>query len=243
MIYTASTIEDFVRSELNESSQETITSDEILSVVNFGYKEIATKGLCVEKDTGIVTTANSNLIKFPSWRKVNYVELVSLDNPAIFQDTLDVLFQDTNDVIFFDTELVSDFPRRGIPCINPGSIGHTGLNNNQPQGWFQWGDFLYIDPIPSTRYLLIAYYSENPSIPVDSSLNTEPKELPEEFKRCLLYFTISMVCIKLRRWGTMIEYYNKYMELLHATKTGYISKNIDARATHVAPDNVGVRNG
>ena len=240
MIYTIDTIESLVRAELNEYSEETVSSAEMLQIINFGYKDISTRGLCVEKNEGAVTRINSNLIKLPSCRKINYVELVSFDNNVVFQDTLDVIFQDTDDVTFFDTEVVSGFARRSIPCELPSVVGYKGFNGTQPQIWFQWGDFLYIEPLPTDRYLLVLYFSELPAL---SLTQGEPTDLPREFIPSLVRFTTSMVCIKLKRWADVAKYYNQYILLLQTARNLQIKKNVDARNSHVTPDSVGVKNG
>jgi hypothetical protein len=240
MIYTTNIIEGLVRAELNEYSEETVSSSEILAIINFGYRDIATRGLCIERDEGAVTRINSNLIKLPSWRKINYVELVSFDNSVVYQDTLDVIFQDTDDVTFFKTELVSGFARRSIPCELPSVVGYKGWNGPQPQAWFQWGDFLYIEPLPTARYLFILYFSDLPTLPI---VQGEPIELPMEFCLSLVMFTTSTVSIKLRRWADVVRYYNQYILLLQTARNLQIKKKIDSRSSHVVPDSVGVKNG
>jgi hypothetical protein len=39
-------------------------------------------------------------------------------------------------------------------------------NNNYPQKWFQWGNYIIIDPVPSTIYNLIIYTAIPPTSPV-----------------------------------------------------------------------------
>lgn len=68
-----SEMESAVRSALKVSSTTMITSAEVLSALNDGYKDVASKALCIEKETS-ASVNNGIKINSVDCLKVNYVQ-------------------------------------------------------------------------------------------------------------------------------------------------------------------------
>jgi hypothetical protein len=224
-------MENAIRSEMNESSQGRISSAEVLSVINAGQSEAATRGLCIEKDCLVTTIPGRNSIASVGVN-VNYIEVIGVDYYCIFVDG-DVVFTDAA-VGWYRTTVVSSVGM-GLQCILPTNIGYTPLNGNAPQKWFPWGKVIILEPVPDTRYVLKLYYSDYPADLVNP---TDVPEVPTEFHRCIVDFAISALCIKLRRWSEVAAYYNRYINELQAARIVYIKKISDQRSAHEVPQAV-----
>ena len=218
---TLSTIRSLIRSDLNESSTTLLSNTELNSLVNDGYKDTAVKGLCYEKKITFSNIATQKIIAldFATNRilRVNYVEYKSGSTEGGW----------------------------GLVGILPQAIGHCDLEyvnvtngTGTPQFWYQWGDYLVIEPLPDVNsYDLEVYASCYPDAVVssDSGLLTY---LPVEFHECAYLFALSFAALKLKRWGDAANAYNRYIVEVQRKRNEYIMKYPDGRFDHELPDNV-----
>lgn len=231
-------MESIIRSDLNESSTVRISSAEILTALNEAYKEVASRGLCIEAEDYAVTIDGNNFVK-TTGNTVTYVELVNLGDTVFFVDTVDVGWQDTLGVTWQSEENPSGFTRQGLSCISPLSVGYMNLRGTFPQFWFPWGNYIFIEPKPDDRYLLRLYYADTPTAAMTTGT---PEDLPVEFHPCVPKFAAAMLCIKLKRWADVVKFYNQYIATLQGARALYIKKYPDLRASHIQPDSVEVKN-
>jgi hypothetical protein len=229
-------MEGLVRSDLNESTQLRITSAELMTLMDEGYKALAALGLCIEREEYAVTIPNHRLVKAHG-HTVTYVELIDLGDAVYFIDTSDVVWTDSA-VTWAEDVNPGGVTRRGLVCISPLSVGYANLNGTQPQYWFQWGSYIFIEPIPTTRYLLRFFYADTPTRAMSVMTTGYPEDLPVEFHPCIPKYAAAMACIKLKRWSDVVTFYNQYIALLQAARAAYIRKNPDVRASHIVPDEV-----
>lgn len=229
MIYTVDTIEDILRSELNEYSTIRISAAEVLAAINDAQLHVATRSLCIEKEILEVTVSGRNTVKSYGIR-TNYVELISEDDLVVFTDD-DVTFED--DDVEWNTIAASADLKIGLQCILPTNIGSVPLNNSTyPEYWFNWGDYLVIEPVPDARYILKLYYADYPiQLTGDSSV----LEVPKEFHQCVIDYALHLLSIKLQRWTDVALYYNKYLTSLQMATVIYVRKFPDTKASREIP--------
>lgn len=242
MIYTVSSMENLIRSGLNESATTRISSSEILTALNDGCKEVSSRALCIEREEDAFTVSGNSLVKF-SGHKVKQVSVVSLDTTpgGSFTDTPAAVFTDTGDVIWEDS-VEEDLINIGIPCILPTNVGTTKLRSIYPRSWFPWGSYIYIQPKPTARYQLKLYVADWPDAAMALSADT-PEDLPEEFHACVVDFALYVLAAKFRRWGKMAGFYNRYIYNLTKAKYEYAKRRAERRSTSLHPDNVAYQGG
>lgn len=231
MIYNVTNMEALIRSELNESTTLRISDTELLAAINDGYKYVATRGLCYEKESLGVTIVGRSTVKFAGIR-VNYLELLGIDSYSVFTDD-DMKF--TDDDTTWYAVAGAQTTDRGLMCILPTAIGHTPLNGTIPQKWFNWGKYVIVEPVPDQRYVLKFYYSDYPTA---LALNTDELLLPKEFHRCVIDYAEAMLSIKLKRWVDVVGHYNMCAQQLQKARSEYILKRPDPRAMREIPEAV-----
>lgn len=238
MLYTVTNMEALVRSELNEPTEYLVTTVQILAALNDGYKEVGSRALCIEREKNVVTISGENLISVGDW-KVKHVSVVSEDGFVGFADTDGVVFTDLTDVEWTNPVTGATLCKVGVPCVLPTMIGSSLLEENGywPQGWFQWGKYMYVQPVPDDRYLLVLYIADNPDAAL-VNLTDLPSDLPEEFHECVVLFALYVLAFKLKRWGTAMAYYNRYTQLLMQKKADFISQYPDPLNAKEVPQRV-----
>jgi hypothetical protein len=228
MIFTVDSLSDVVRSELNETQTTIISAAEMLRAINDTQLHIATRAYCIEKEASMVTTSGRNRIKFNGIR-VNYIEYLGIDSPIVFSSD----FTDLS--VTWNLTAGSAGTNLGLQRILPTNIGHTSLKTTTPEKWFNWGKYVIIEPVPDDRYILKLYYADYPA---ELTLTTEELEVPHEFQQCSISLVLSLLSMKLRRWGDSMGYYNKYISELQVAKAQYVNKYPDIRASLLIPDTV-----
>jgi len=215
------TIRNLIRSDLNESSTSLLSDTELNSLVNDGYKDVAVKGLCYELEVTFSNILAEKIIPlvFGTNRiiRVNYVEYKSGTTDGGW----------------------------GMLAMLPQATGHTPAafvnatnQTGTPQYWFQWGDYLKIDPIPDvTTYDLKVFASSypTPALSADADLCAD---LPVEFHECVYLFALAFAALKLKRWGDAANAYNRYIMEVQRKRNEYVMKYPDGRFPHELPDNV-----
>lgn len=211
-------IRDLVKSDLNEGT--TMLSDAELNILaNDGYKDTAVKGLCYENKIAkdniaaekIVSLVGSNVIR------VNYVEYKTGTTEG----------------------------GTGMMCVLPQTIGsvagtlvNTTNGTGAPQRWFQWGEYLVIDPVPDVATYDLAVYAACYPAAIMSSDSDTPSSLPVEFHECVYLFTLAYAALKLKRWADAANAYNRYIAEVQRKRGEYVMKQPDSRLARVLPDTV-----
>ena len=231
MIYIVSTMRTLIRTELNESTTTRISNAEILAALNEGYKFVATRGLCYEAETAYVTTVGRNIIKHAGLR-VNSIEYLGLDSLVQFTDG-DIVFTD-GDVTWYTTSGVAE-DQIGLQCILPTNVGYVPLKGTQPQKWFPWGKYVVLEPTPDARYVLKLYIATYPAALVG---DTDELLVPDEFKRSVVDYAESVLCIKLRRWAEVGAFYNKCIIGTQKARAEFVKSRPDPRAARDIPKEV-----
>jgi hypothetical protein len=215
---TLTIIRTLIRSNLNESAETRITNTELNSIINDGYKDVSAKGLCYENK-------------------------IAKDNIAASEKIISLVGSNVIRVNYVEYKTGATEGGKGLLCVLPQSIGYNPLSGDYPQGWFQWGQYLYIEPIPDVATYDLAVYAACYPAAVMSVDGDLPASLPVEFHECVYEYTLAFACLKLKRWGDAAAFYNNYIMNVQRKRMEFISKTPDARAMRIIPDTVEVRNG
>lgn len=203
-----------IRSLLNESSTTSLSDTELNTIINDGYKDVCAKALCYE----------SRLTKENVSAAEKLISLVGLNVIKV------------NYVEYYTSNL-------GMMEVLPTTVGHVPINGYSPQYWFQWGDYIYIEPAPDVAtYDLYLYASLYPAAVLSSDSDT-PSSVPEEFHEEILNFATAYSCLKLKRWGDAAFFYNKYIANIQKKKMDYMKRFVEPRTIKELPDSVTVTNG
>lgn len=215
-LLTLTLIRAIVRRNLDLASVTPISDTELNAIINDGYRDVCVKSLCYETK---ITQTN-----IPA--SIRYVPLMS---------------SNVIRVNYVEYDLSSSC--LGMQEVLPQTIGHTPADTSVPRYWFQWGDYLVIEPLPDVAtYDLFIYASCLPS--TDLSGDTDkPSAVPPELQDCIAIFATAFSALKLKRWAAFAYYYNKYIELVQLYKDEYITKYPEARSLQDIPNTVtiGVR--
>lgn len=194
---TLTLMRSMVRDLLNESSTTSITDTEINTAVNDGYKDVAVKALCYESKiakSNIPAAINRVSLVGSNVVRVNYVEY-DLSTSCL-----------------------------GMLGTMPQTMGHSSIDTYAPQYWFQWGEYLVIDPTPdAATYDLNVFASCYPSAVLSNDSDTLSC-LPVEFHEDVINFATSFLAYKLRRWTEASYFYNKYIASIQRKRVEYIAK-------------------
>ena len=197
------TMRSLVRSNLNELGTSMLSDAELNIIINDGYKDVCSRGLCYE----------SKIAKTDIPASVKYIPLISNNIVRIHY-------------VEYDKGATGCV---GMSEILPQTTGRISINNYTPQYWFQWGEFLVVEPLPDVAtYDLNIYASCYPAAVLTADADL-PSSVPPEFHEVIAVFATSYASLKLRRWGDAALYYNMYIENIQMRKFEYIDKNVDYR--------------
>ena len=211
------TIRNLVRSDLNESTTTMLADSELNSAANDGYKDVCAKGLCYENKLTFDNIAAEKIVSLVGNNviRVNYVEYKT----GATQGGI------------------------GMLGILPQVVGREKVDTNTPRQWFQWGQYLIIEPLPDVATYDLAVYAACYPATVMSADGDLPASIPAEFHECILYFTIFAAALKLRRWADAANAYNRYIADIQRKRAEYVMKYPDGRLSHSIPDSVEERRG
>jgi hypothetical protein len=205
------------RAGFNEASTTRITDAELTSIANDGYKDTAVKGLCYESKIAKTNIPAS-------------VRLVSLVGNNVVR------------VMYVEYDL-SPSGSRGLLCIPPPTVGHAPIKNYTPAGWFQWGNYVVVEPPPDVAtYDLNIFAACYPAAVMTNDSDT-PSSLPVEFHESIYLYGKAYVALKLKRWKDFVLGYNEYIDTLQFKRLQFISKFPEVRTMHEIPDDVMIANG
>ncbi len=205
-------IRTLVRSNKNNINTSLISDLELNAIINDGYKDVCIKSLCYEKKI----------------TKTNILSGVSM---------VPILTDNIVNINFVEYDLGSS-GCIGMVEVIPNIVGRLSVDNYTPQFWFQWGDYLIIDPVPAvSTYDLNIYASCYPDTVITNDFDT-PLYLPTEFHESIINFCTYAASIKLKRWADISDSYNYYINDLQRKRYEYINKQIDYRMYTEIPNSV-----
>jgi hypothetical protein len=206
---TLSTMRSLLRSRYNEASTVRVTDTELNAILNDGYKDTAVKGLCYE-------------CKIPKTNIPSAVKMVPLRGSNVVR----VMFVEYDKGVLGST---------GLLCAAPQMTGYEPIKSDVPKSWFQWGEFLTIEPPPDVAtYDLNIFAACYPAAEMGDS--DTPSSLPAEFHECVYLFGEAFTALKLKRWSDFHLIYNKYIDTVQSKRMQFISKFPDSRDMNEIPD-------
>lgn len=227
-------LKNSIRAELDEATAALYTDANVASWITAAENDIAAKTGCIEGVQAVTTTIGSRLVAFTG-DKVNFVELniagsesvlINGDNQWI--DTMDAVWQDTNTGVWYDskTSVAVPYPSYSDLRVTPHHFGHIPLRDDiTPQYWFQWGNYIVIEPLPTDTYALNLYVSSSPTNEfLTGSSNSRVPEIPIEFQDAIVPYVVSMGHIKNRRYRDGILKYSEYISLVQRLTDNFIRK-------------------
>lgn len=212
---TLATIRQLIRSGLNETTTTMLSDAELNSVINDAYKDTAVKGLCYEYK-------------------------ITKDNISISQKIISLAEEDPKviRVNYVEYKTGTTEGGKGLICVIPQVVGYEGISDNTPKYWFQWGDYLVIEPLPDAATYDLALYAACIPTPVLSADGDLCDDIPAEFHECVYYFALAFAALKLKRWSVAATAYNKYISDVQRKREEYARSHPDGRFAHKVPDSV-----
>lgn len=138
-----SDIETRVRTYLNEAVANFYTQAEIWKWISTAARDISEKALCVRR---ILTSATGG----------NNVRRVT-----------------TNAYKVMHVEYVAATRTKMLTKMDPLKLGHYPLNGTAPQGWYEYGNTIGIEPLPDAVYSLRLYVADIAKLKTESVLDTD----------------------------------------------------------------------
>jgi len=205
-----------IRDELNEQNTNVLTTTELNSIINDGYKDVAVKTMGYALNKTITTVDGQNIFAIPTTTarafKVNFL----------------------------------DHNNYGVQRTSPTTVGFAAATVSSGKGtpgyYFQWGDKITVDPLVDSTAAgntTTAFCSCYPAAVMSSDSDT-PSSLPPEFHDCIVDFAVAFACLKLRRWGDAGIAYNRYIGNVQQRRFEYFQAVADRRSAREVPDTVKV---
>jgi len=111
-------MEALVRAILNEPGQSKITSEEIRNALNDGYKDVASKALCVEDETLFAINAGQK-VYLPDYLKIMFVR-VDTKITKVYK-TIKLAISDISSVVSVSSAKIEEPPvSEGLPLTITG---------------------------------------------------------------------------------------------------------------------------
>lgn len=241
-------IKTLARNCLDEATAALFTDANIIAWANAAERDIASKSGCVEQVQELTTSSGVRYVAFTG-NKVNTVELVIegseefiVGSEVNWQDTDDNIWQDTDDNVWYDitNSLWIPYPPVGNIKVTPHHIGHIALREStSPQYWFQWGNYVYLEPVPDDAYTLNAYVSVSPTDEMSDDADTP--EIPEEFQSAIVPYVVFMGKLKERKYAEAAGKYIEYTGLLQSLIDKYIRRRASRVKDIRLPDSMRIR--
>ena len=219
---TLLSLKTLVRSMLDETTAAQWSDADLVRWINAAERDIAIKTGCIELILALTTTPESRLVAFTG-NRVNYVEYlpggISFFLPGsgtVWMDTDDTTWTDTDDTIWADTTDILWLANPSVlfQRITPQHLGHIKLHGLiTPQYWFQWGNYIIIEPRPTIAYNLNVYVSGYPSDQMSADENTP--QISTEFQKAIPYYVCMMAKFQAKQYSEFSFYYNLYISMLH----------------------------
>jgi hypothetical protein len=237
-----SELKALIRAELDEATASLYTDTNIANWITAAELDIAAKTGCLEQVSSLSTTIGSRFVAFTG-NKVNCVEylasgtsivLVGAENQWV--DTSDSAWHDTNLSSWYNEkhELVVSYPPYSNARITAHHLGHIATRQDiTPQYWFQWGNYIVIEPLPTDVYNLNVYVSYSPTSAFTSATddNTTP-QIPDEFQDAIIPFAVCRGRLKARKYEDAAYKYAEYISLVQRLIDNYVRRS-SARFTDI----------
>lgn len=231
-----------IRAELDEATASLYTDANIASWITAAELDIAAKTGCIESVLPLTTTAGSRLVAFTG-NKVNFVESIISGSTTVlvggenqWVDTSDAFWHNTNLATWYNDQhqLVVSFPPYSNMRITPHHLGHISKRDEiVPQYWFQWGQNIVIEPLPTDTYNLNVYVSSSPtSVFTSGTADSTTPEIPVEFQDAIIPYSVCMGKIKARRYEDAAYKYAEYISLVQRLIDNFIRRT-SARFTDI----------
>lgn len=121
--------------------------------------------------------------------------------------------------------------------VSPTALGRISINNYIPMYWFQWGNYVVIEPVPDAVYSLKLFISDYPT-PELTATTDYPASLPDEFHPCIIDYACYLLSLRMKKWKKAAKYYNLYIKNLKQRKKDYMDRQADRQKLHSMPDRV-----
>ncbi len=209
------TINNLVRSDLNEPTQTKLLDTELNAIITDGYRNVAILGLCNAITKTLTLSEGVKIYPIPETTEIAI-------RPLYVQHA--------------DKGLLSIFSQ--VVGHNDGAGLTTAIGT--PRFWFPWGDLIVLEPAPNaaavsaTTKVHCACYPAV-TLAADASL---PTALPVEFHECVYDYALAFAALKLRRWGDASLAYNRYITNVQRKRYEYAMRFSDPKGLRDIPDNV-----
>lgn len=220
------------RSALDEASAALFTDADIIGWINAAERDIAAKTGCLEVVQALTTASGSRLVTFTG-NKINAVELVIggvysflPGGELAWEDIADAVWQDTTDTEWYDyvNNLWIAYPPTANLRVTPHHLGHISKRGETvPNYWFQWSNYVVIEPVPDATYNLNVYVSQSPSNQM--SADGDAPQISYEFQDAIVPFVVAMAKLKARKYGDAAMKYNEYISTVQSLIDKYIRRN------------------
>ena len=224
-------LKNSVRAVLDEASPAQFTDANIVAWINAGERDVAAKTGCLETILDLSTTANSRLVAFTG-DKVNDVELTSTKYTKFlpggetnWQDIDDSVWLDTSSALWYDytNTLWIPYPDVAKVRVTPHHLGHISKRGETtPEYWFQWGNYIVIEPLPTSVHTLKLYVSSSPTNQMSADGNSP--QISYEFHDAIPLYAIAMGFLKARKYQRSALVYGEYISMLQGLINKYIRR-------------------
>lgn len=199
-----------VRTILNESTAALWSDAELTSYANDGERDIAAKALCIQEVQTVTTSlylTDYRKVQFEGY-KVLYVEYVPSAGSPI-----------------------------GLRKISPKMLGRQSYTSlGEPHYWFQWGNWVVLDPVPYSTYTLNLYVATFPTCEMSDASDTT--QLPELFYNALATYMAYRALWKDGRWAQSNMMYQSYIADVLSKRSLYIDLAVDNKSVVTQPETV-----
>jgi hypothetical protein len=124
----------------------------------------------------------------------------------------------------------------GMIGIVPQALGHIKIDTYTPQFWFQWGNYLIIEPLPDVGTYGLNIYAACYPDSVMTSDSDLPVYLPVAFHESIYSYALAYSCLKLKRWQEATTFYMRYITNLQRKKDEFAIRRPDVRAMMDIPN-------
>jgi hypothetical protein len=208
-----SNLKSRVRTVLNESTAGFWTDAEIARLLNDGERDIAIKTCCLQNVDSLTTALYASMYRKVqfSGHKVLYMEYVDATTP------------------------------KGMQKIRPQQMGHLPFSGSAPQYWFQWGQYIIVDPLPAASYTMNAYIADYPQY--EMYADADVPQVPYEFQEDIVNYAVYMAMMKDRKWGQAAAVYQSYIGSLQVKRMKYVTIYPESRQEKIVPETIEYREG
>ena len=204
-----SNLKSRVRTVLNESTAGFWTDAEIARLLNDGERDIAIKTCCLQNVDALTTALYATM-----YRKVQF---------------------SGHKVMYLEYAATTPV---GMQKIRPQQLGQLPTET-VPKYWFQWGQYIIIDPLPAASYNLNAYIADYPQYEMYS--DADVPQIPYDFQEDIVNYAVYMALMKDKKWGRAAAVYQQYIASLQVKRIKYVEIYPESRAMKVVPETIEYR--